>query len=196
MHDSISQFPSTWVSNAVEQQATGGCQLIGMTSGNRSLNDTRTIVSLARQLTAAANAATDSRVLLCRLNVFPSQQVERLDEQSSGLPAATRSPLGAWKEVTVPVPIGTMASWSLLQLPSWLATWRTAFGFVLVDIGPVSLVPARVIGRLCNANYLVLGPQSSGSHDWLLGHVDWLRDSGVNVAGTLLASHVLSQKAA
>ncbi|MEO8270682.1 MAG: hypothetical protein ABI557_13245, partial [Aureliella sp.] len=85
-----------------------------------------------------------------------------------------------------PSPIGNRAGWWLEHVPRWMPSWKREFGFLLIDLGPISEVPSRVIGRLCDGCYVLLGPEACGSHEWLLQHIAWHDRSGCTVCGTLI----------
>lgn len=178
-----------WVSDLLDSQRDEACKTIGIISGSQIDNDRASITDIARQVADHASSTdADARTLTVHLDVFGSKETQRLLDQPAGIPPYTRSPLGDWREVTVPVPVGFSASWSLLQLPDWISTWRTQFGTIIIDIGPCNLVPARSIGRLCAGSVILLGPDSTPSHDWLSAQVRRLKDSGVNVVGSVLAA--------
>jgi hypothetical protein len=183
-----------WAQRAIEAQTVDGCQAIGIASANRYPIDARTANHLATTLASTADSAVDSRMLRLHLDVFPSASLERLDTQTKCIPATVRSPLGRWQEVTVPVPVGIAASWSLIQLPKWIAQWRKQYGLLLIELGRMDLSPARIIGRLCQATYVVAGPLPTGSPDWVATHIQWMRSAGVNVAGSIVAGSIVGEK--
>ena len=149
-----------WAESIVRE--VQGCQqlTVGLISGARYGNDPRCIDRLVGVLARQAKAAGEEySVLNVRLAVQTTEKLDRPEGQSDRVPPAVKSPLGNWSELQIPVPIGARASWSLLQLPSWLSTWKKAYRLILLDTGPIHLVPSRVVGHLCDINYLHLGPQ-------------------------------------
>ena len=176
-----------WACSLVNSVAGGA--VVGVMSGSRFPNDRRTVDGLATKLASSLQSkVADPRMLLLRLNVFHSANLERQVDQSSNAPKPTRSPFGAWSDVEVPVPIGRTASWSLERLPHWVWAWRRSFGLIAIDLGPMHQVPSRVLGRLCDHAFILLGPDSCDSPDWIKTQIDWHRRSGVTVAGTLVTS--------
>ncbi|HBE68409.1 MAG TPA: hypothetical protein DDW52_09700 [Planctomycetaceae bacterium] len=182
------QQSSLWIKELLLAQSGEACKTIGLVSANRVAADWASVSQIVRQVTEfVGEQPGDSRVLAVHLDVFLSSETDRLPEQPPGIPGYSRSPLGAWREVTVPVPVGFEASWSLLQLPKWLRIWREQVGLILLSLGPCNLVPARAIGRLCSANLLLLGPGETASFDWVSAHTARLTEAGVNVCGSLLS---------
>lgn len=178
-----------WISNLLDSQRDEACKTIGIISGSQRDNDRSSVNDLVAQVVDQAGLiSTDARTLVVHLDVFASNETERLLDQPAGIPANARSPLGNWREVTVPVPVGFSASWSLLNLPEWISIWRKQFGAIIIDLGPCNLVPARAIGRLCQENLILLGPDSTASHQWLSAQLLRLLDSGVKVAGSVVAT--------
>ncbi|GAB5405994.1 MAG: hypothetical protein Aurels2KO_42250 [Aureliella sp.] len=177
-----------WISELFKSQSDDACKTLGMISGSKQNCDPNCITNIARQVSGCAAELGDNRSLVVHLDVFLSKETDRLLDQPAGIPPTTRSPLGNWRDVTIPMPVGFEASWSLLQIPSWLSSWRSQFGVILIDLGPCHLVPARSIGRLCGANVVLIGPSATASREWLASHLDHLRESGVSVAGSILAS--------
>jgi hypothetical protein len=59
---------------------------------------------------------------------------------------------------------------------------------ILIDLGPINLIPSRTIGRLCDTNYILLGPNTSASAQWILQYVDYHTYCGSHIAGTLKSS--------
>lgn len=177
----------TWAAGLVRDWTRTSSLTIGLTSGGRQSCDRRAIDALARNLDEALSTRRVLRpMLLVRLKIMPGSSLERGAEQSECGPPLLRSPLGAWSEVSVPVPVGKRASWSLEQLPRWLDAWRDDFGLVVIDLGPIHEVPSRVIGRLCDGCYVVLGPDNCASRDWILQQVAWHQHSGSTICGTLV----------
>ena len=184
-----SSMSAGWAAQIVRESIPAKCTSIGLTCGSREPNSRRVIDTLARELSQQALAIRrDNRLLLLRLHVFQSMSLERQDDQPQGAPRATASPLGDWSEVAIPMPVGKRASWSLQNLPRWLPAWKSEFRFVMIDLGPMHLVPSRTIGRLCDRCYVVLGPDACASHAWILEHVAWHDRSGSPICGTILTT--------
>lgn len=179
---------AAWAESIIRE--VSGCQhlTVGLISGARYGNDARCVNQLVSVLASRAKAAGEEYRLLCvRLAVMSNEKLEQPADQTESVPPAMRSPLGPWSEVTIPVPVGARASWSLLQIPTWLSAWKEAFRLILVDVGPINLVPSRIVGRLCDVNYLHLGPEECASSDWLLEHMAWHDRSGSKIVGSLLS---------
>ncbi len=180
----------SWPEAVVVEACNAACTTIGLMAGSRDANDVRVIDSLVKELSDQFGAREyAARMMLLRLDVHHSTSLERQHGQPAGLPKSTRSPLGNWSEVAVPMPVGRSASWSLQQLPRWLPKWKSEFDLILIDLGPMNLVPSRAIGRLCDSCYLLLGPDSCASHEWILQHVAWHDRSGSSICGTLLTTY-------
>jgi len=127
-------------------------------------------------------------MLLIRLQIEPGTSPERPPELSEQAPQPQTSPLGSWSEVSIPVPVGQRAGWALEELPHWMFNWKRQHALILIDLGPISEVPSRVLGRLCSGCYILLGPESCASRDWILQHVAWHEHSGSTICGTLVAT--------
>lgn len=183
-----------WAQSIAEEAKSTACLTLGLTSGSRQGNDRRSIDRIVTEvanelgLTDASALTTAERMLVVRLEVHASRDLERAVDQSAKIPVPQRSPLGAWYDVSIPMPVGRRASWSLEQLPHWLPVWKNTHSLILLDLGPVNMVPSRMIGRLCDACYLVLGPAPCGSHEWIMQHIAWHQRSGSTVCGTIVAS--------
>ncbi len=183
--DSVAQ----WAEGIVQDLSQNSSMTIGLTNGSRYGCDRRAIDALSRVLDDARGVCHGTRpMLLVRLSVMVGAALERADDQPETGPTVVRSPLGAWSEVSVPVPVGKRASWSLEQLPHWLASWKRDFGLVLIDLGPIHEVPSRIIGRLCDGCYVLLGPDTCASRDWILQQVAWHQHSGSTICGTLVTT--------
>jgi hypothetical protein len=178
-----------WAAQIVRESSPARCTSIGLTCGSRDATDRRVVDALTRSLSQQSSSSRrESRLLLLRLNVFHSTELDRQDDQPLGAPRPTTSPLGDWSEVTVPMPVGRRASWSLQNLPRWLPAWKSEYRMLVVDLGPMDLVPSRSIGRLCDSCFVVLGPDYCASHEWILEHVAWHDRSGNTICGTILVN--------
>lgn len=188
MSNCIEQTPA-WANAIAAEAGQATCLTIGFASGSRANIDPRATDRLMGYVEEAlAGIDAHCRTLLLRLDVFPSRKLGRGTDQPDSIPVAHRSPLGHWSQVTVPVPVGMRASWSLERIPEWLPVWKSEFGLILIDLGPVHLVPSRIAGRLCDANYLLLGPDSSGSPEWLMQHIARHEQCGSTIRGSLVSS--------
>lgn len=187
--NSVQSLLADWAAAIVQDCSPHGCTTIGLMSGSRFVCDRRAIDALTRVVDEARGLRRLSLpMLLVRLDVIEGASLERASEQSEAAPVPQSSPLGQWSEVTVPVPVGSRASWSLEQLPRWLHAWKRQFRVLVIELGPMHQVPSRVIGRLCDANYILLGPSTCGSRDWILQHAAWHEQSGSTICGCLLTT--------
>lgn len=176
-----------WAAELARESIQTSCTTIGLISGSRYASSRCVIDGYARRIAAAITELRAKRpMLIVRLDVRTDDAPPRSGPSAEAPPATSVSPLGPWSEVTVPVPVGKRAGWWLEHLPHWLPTWKREFGFLLIDLGPIAEVPSRVIGRLCDGCYVLLGPEACGSHEWLLQHVAWHDRSGCTICGTLL----------
>ncbi len=170
------------------------CLTVGLVSGHRLGNDVRCVHRFAGQvISSLVEADCHEKMLVCRIIVerpllkrFGLGFKERTDQEV--VPPIRRSAIGNWFQVDVPITLGDSAPWMLQQIPKLLPQWKQQYRLILIDLGPIHLVTSRAIGRLCDANYLLLGPNSSASADWLLQYVDYHAYCGSNIVGTMLAS--------
>ncbi len=177
-----------WSQSIADQARSSRSMTVGLMSGSRQSTDRRALDQLARQVSRAVSATRlDPRMLLVRLDIQVPSKLARLADGEQRVPEVKASPLGRWSLVEVPMPVLATAPWTLEQLPRWLPTWKAKFGLIVIDLGPMHLVPSRVIGRLCDATYLILGPESCASEDWIQYHLAWHARSGTHVVGTLVS---------
>lgn len=176
-----------WAAGLAHDSLLSRCTTIGLISGSRSASPRCVIDAYARLI---ADQRRECRaklpMLIVRLDIRNVATPPRSGQDPEIPPATAASPLGPWSEVTVPVPIGRKEAWRLEQLPHWLPSWKREFGFLLFDLGPISEVPSRAIGRLCDGCYVLLGPETCGAHEWLLQHIAWHDHSGCTICGTLI----------
>lgn len=172
-----------------QQASEAQCLTIGLVNGHRDGNDVRCLHRLAGQLSAElAKAHCPSSLLVCHLNIeHPFWGKLGFLEEDYEEPQIAKSPLGDWYAIDVPITLGRSAPWMLQQLPRWLPNWKQRFRLILMNLGPIHLVTSRTIGRLCDANYMLLGPNSSASADWLLQYMDYHGYCGSNIVGTIVA---------
>jgi hypothetical protein len=168
-----------------------------LASGSPAPIERRVFEAIVSQAANALETASRSkRMLVIRLNLFRSAQLGRAADQPATIPVAMRSPLGSWASVEIPMPVGPRASWSLLQMPSWIPIWKAEYDVILIDLGPVNLVPSRVLGRFCKSNFMVIGPARCASAEWIQMHVDWHAQAGSTIQGSLLITHEQTASAA
>lgn len=178
-----------WAKTICGQKSFQDGTAIGLVSGSRYAPDRRVIDQLAQILAQQlATQSPGSKMLVLRLDVFKSAKLDRAVDQYAGQPKQLASPFGNWMDATIPVPIGRGASWSLLHIPKWLAAWRKSYQLVLIDLGPINQVPSRVVGRLCKSNFLLLGPDSCASNEWIQQHVAWHQQCRSEISGSLLTT--------
>ena len=188
-----SSFTNAWYEQLANQSQHSQGLTIGLISGHRDQNDPRCIYKIASRLVSAMPCnRTRSQLLVCRLDV-QSPLLGRLgawgtDTDQHVEPIIEKSALGEWFQVEVPMVLGNSAPWALQQLPRWIPKWKMRYSIILIDLGPIHLVSSRTVGRLCDANYIVLGPNSSASSQWLLQYVDYHAYCGSHIAGTLVTS--------
>lgn len=178
-----------WVTTISQESRLAKCTTVGLTGGSRTGTDRRVTDVLARSLSNGLQLThAEARLLVVRLaveeTVLPRLRQPTVVQQ---LPPITASPLGRWAFVEVPLLLGSAAPWALEQLPKRLPEWKENFEVILFDLGPMHLVPSRTIGRLCDGCYVVLGPDSCASPDWILQHIAWHERSGALVIGSLVS---------
>lgn len=179
-----------WCEDWIEKLADSTSITIGLISGHREPNDPRSVHRIAKRMSEALSAhSSHLSMLVCNLNihtgvtVFGAKTNETLDE-----PEITKSALGNWDQVQVAMRIGSSAPEPLQRLPKWLAKWKHRYSLILVDLGPIHLIPSRMLGRLCDANYLMLGPNWCASSQWLLQYVDYHEYCGSHILGTVVTT--------
>lgn len=180
----------SWYQQIARQASHSQGLTVGLISGHREPNDPRGLYKIASRLVESmANFRCHSGLLVCRLDVesrtwsiFGEAAEQKIE------PVIEKSALGDWYQVDVAMTLGNTAPWSLQQLPKWLPKWKLRYSAILIDLGPIHLVSSRTIGRLCDANYIVLGPNTSASAQWLLQYVDYHAYCGSHIAGTLVTA--------
>lgn len=159
---------------------------IGLMSGSRFPNDRRLIDRLVKSAAQELCESTGASTLLLRLD---SSAVDTSPAMSrTAPPTAVKSPLGPWNEIALPMPESKSAPRALEQIPHWLPQWKLRHRLVVIDLGPMHLAPSRVIGRLCDTSYLLLGPSTCASHDWIMQQIDFHSRSGTVIAGSIVAT--------
>ncbi len=182
-----------WCQTLADQAAGTRNLTIGLTSGNRYANDARVLFRVAKSLTAnidqsRRNTGNSDGLLICRLDVnsAPLNWLGSADDNAVE-PIIEKSALGDWHQVEIPIVIGRVAPKSLQQVPRWLPKWKLRFRTILIDLGPMHLVPSRTIGRLCDVNYVILGPHTCASAQWINQHIDYHSECGSHIAGSVVA---------
>ena len=159
---------------------------IGLMSGSRFPNDRRLIDRLVKSAATELTELTGASTLLLRLD-NTAREVDS-NKTRNAVPVATKSPLGPWYEISLPMPQSQSAPWSLEHIPHWMPQWKLRHRLVVIDLGPMHLAPSRVIGRLCDTCYLLLGPSTCASHDWITQQIDFHSRSGTIIAGSIVAT--------
>jgi hypothetical protein len=159
---------------------------IGLMGGSRFPNDRRLIDRLVKSAALELAELTGASTLLLRLD-STAREVNSTASRNS-VPVATKSPLGPWYEISLPMPHSQTAPWSLEHIPHWMPQWKLRHRLVVIDLGPMHLAPSRVIGRLCDTCYLLLGPSTCASHDWVMQQIDFHSRSGTIIAGSIVAT--------
>ena len=189
--ENYSEYPTDqWIEDLVHQAAGSQCLTIGLISGHREPNDARCIYRLAGRISHGLNGSRgNGGLLVCRLNIeIPMLPRFRKPVEERVEPEIEKSALGNWHEVEVPMKICQTACWTLQSLPRWLPKWKLRFQMIVVDLGPIHLVPSRTIGRLCDTNYLLLGPNNCASPQWILQYRDYHAYCGSHIDGTVVSS--------
>lgn len=189
--NSVDRSAEQWAAGIVGDLNVINTMTIGLTSGSRYASDQRAVDGLAQAIHSALSKRRDAMctTLVLRLkNAVSSEQRLGVNEKQIG-PSIIDSKRGGWSEVTVPVPISNGAygsNNSVDYLSHWMTTWKQEFRVILVDLGPICTAPSRMIGRLCDGCYILLGPETCGSREWILRHVAWHQQSGSTICGTLV----------
>ena len=176
-----------WAADVAQESTLANCTTIGLISGSRDATPRCVIDGYARLIADALSALRSRRrMLIVRLNGRSSSKTRRDDPHVESIPSVTASPLGPWSEVTICFGTGKQAKEKLEGLAYLLPNWKREFGFVMVDLGPISEVPSSLIGGHCDSCFVVLGPEFCGSHEWLLQQIAWHARSGSTICGTLV----------
>ncbi len=88
------------------------------------------------------------------------------------------------------MPISHTAPATLIQLPRWLPKWKQRFGLLLLDLGPMHLVPSRTDRPAARQLLPTLGPQHLRFTGSTTRHVNWHRQSGSVICGSLVSQFV------
>lgn len=176
-----------WAGTIAAEAMKAATFSVGLLAGNRVGNDRRAIDQLVKSLAASvAEQSLGGATLLVRL--MPGDIRTAPAPQSNLVPTPEKSPLGNWYEFAVPVPSGTAAPWTVEKLPHWLRQWRQHHRVVMLDLGPMHSVASRVVARLCDVSYILLGPATCASHDWIVQQMAMHQRSGTVLVGSLVAN--------
>ncbi len=177
----------SWAAELAHESQLTQCTTIGLISGNRTAAPRCVIEGYARLIADALTALRARRpMLIVRIGNAGKFDSPRASQLTESAPHIAASPLGPWSEVNISVAAGKQMLATLERLSYLLPEWKREFGFVLIDLGPIAEVPSRMIGRHCDSSFVLLGPESCGSYEWLLQHIAWHAESGSTICGTLV----------
>lgn len=195
-HAALGRLPSSsalvdtaqaWAADVAQESMLANCTTIGLVSGSRHATPRCVIDGYARLIADAFSVLRPRRpMLIVRLSARPVAASRRDNQQADLAPKVTASPLGPWSEVSISIAAGKRARVTLESLSYLLPDWKAQFGFILVDLGSISEAPSRLIGGHCDSCFVLLGPESCGSHEWLLQQIAWHARSGSTICGTLV----------
>ena len=147
--------------------------------------------ALDRLAQASLQPNSGSCGLLVRLNLgneaIPKRQL-RSARASEHCPTPIPSPLGSWREVSIPMQLGNTAPKNLERLPRWLSTWKREYPRILIDLGPLDQPVCRAVGRYCDSCLLLLGPETCASPTWLRRYTPRLTQCDVTLSGSIVVS--------
>jgi hypothetical protein len=181
-----------WLRSSIPQLLSSSkCATIGLTSGSRNLNESRSVYRLVNSIASLLDRGSeDSDLLLCRLEVQPKawpRATQRAIEEP--LKNIEKSVLGNWYQLDVSIECDRpTASHVLQQLPHALSKWQLRYKAVIMDLGPMHLPPSRILGRLCDVSFVMLGPNSCASAQWINQYIEYHEECGATIAGTIIAS--------
>lgn len=159
---------------------------VGLMSGSRFTNDRRAIDRLLRTTVNELNRLEyGTSTLLLRLDVFGD--LPATSKIGAPLPEL-KSPLGPWYEIVLRLVGSEQVERTLEQVVANLPQWKQQHRLVVVDLGPMHLAPSRSVGRLCDVCYLLLGPKTCASHDWILQQVGAHDRNGTVIAGSIITT--------
>jgi hypothetical protein len=184
-----SELNSThWGSEVAAAAQSASTYSIGLMSGSRFSNDRRLIDRLVKNAAQDLGDLTGASTLLLRLDCGAGP-IGAPPASRPPAPVASKSPLGQWYEICLPMPQSKTAPWALEQIPHWLPQWKLRHRLVVIDLGPMHLTPSRIIGRLCDTCYLMLGPSTCASQDWIMQQIDFHSRCGTVIAGSIVATN-------
>ena len=176
-----------WI-NLLHDLSEGAVNLtVGLIAGGRLPNERGALDRLAQAGLKLESCAG----LLIRLSLSDestSRRQLRTARAVAQMPITIPSPLGSWREVSIPMQQNNHALRNLEQLPRWLAAWKRDFARILIDLGPLDQPVCRAIGRYCDSCLLLLGPESCASPTWLRRHIDHLTQCDVTLSGSIVVS--------
>ncbi|MCA9127983.1 MAG: hypothetical protein KDB22_12895 [Planctomycetales bacterium] len=176
-----------WARSMVQRTDPVKCSLLGLINGSRYPCDRRVVDRLALNLSTELRMGhAKRRTLLVRLDIYAAGAIDT--RSTTDAPSISESPLGPWEDLSVAIPVGATASPALLQLPKRLRQWRREYSLVIFDLGPLNNIPSRTIGRLCDYNFLILGPNACASSNWIQQHIAWHQQSGSKIDGSILTT--------
>lgn len=158
---------------------------IGLISGSRKPSDRH----LVDRLAAAGLNQAATKGLVIRLVIGNDMAIRRqlrTARHSEQLPIPAQSPLGSWRDITLPVSLGSSGSQTLEQLPRWLSEWKRQHRRIFLDLGAIDQPMSRVLGRYCDTCLLLLGPATAASPLWIRQHLEDLKRCDTHVAGSLV----------
>ena len=174
-----------WI-DLLHQLSAGAVNLtVGLIAGGRLSNERAALDRLAQ----SGLTLDGGEGLLIRLNLGNealSKRQLRTARASEQMPTIVPSPLGSWREVSIPMQLGSTAPRSLERMPRWLAAWKKDFARILIDLGPLDQPVCRALGRYCDSCLLLLGPESCASPTWLRRHIDHLTQCDVTLSGSIV----------
>jgi hypothetical protein len=184
---------ASWSASVVQEASNAHNLTVGIVSGHRNPTDRRVLDQLARSfaLSGTTPGGPQSQLLVIRLRYDLGNAGDR--EASDGeieLSRPLKSPLGSWSVVDV-VPPRTRKG--LDELPNRIAhalpDWKRAYKIIVIDLGSVGSHLSRQLGYLCDAAYIVLGPEGCGAPDWLRLQIANHEQSGSHIVGTLTVAY-------
>lgn len=176
-----------WI-DLLQGLSTGAVNLtVGLIAGSRQPNERQVLTRLAEVGLPSATGGG----LLVRLNLGNegvSKRQLRSARASEQLPVPSLSPLGIWRDISIPMQLGATAPRNLEKLPRWLAAWKREYARVLIDLGPLDQPVCRALGRYCDCCLLLLGPETCASPTWLRRHIDHLTQCDATLSGSIVVS--------
>ncbi len=176
-----------WV-EMLDSLSTGAVNLtIGLIAGSRHPNERCVLDRLA--CTGLSHRPAGG--LLIRLNFGTeamSKRQLRTARASEQSPTPVVSPLGTWRETTLPMQSTLTAPPALERLPRWLTAWKRQYSRILVDLGPLDQPICRSLARFCDCTILILGPETCASPTWLRRHIDHLTQCDATLSGSIVVS--------
>ncbi|RMF43830.1 MAG: hypothetical protein D6753_04140 [Planctomycetota bacterium] len=177
--------PDDWLHDLDAALQAGDTRAIGLIDGGDDSAGRASINAVMQRVTGATDGPRRES-LLVRTRCFASRNLDRQDDQPPGIPPATASPLGRWKETEIPLPIGARPSWTERQFPQWMVQWRREFQLIVVQLGAINSSAARRLGCCMDQNILLLGPRRSAGPEWLMEQIALHSRAGAHISGSIL----------